>query len=439
MPRAEQFVVQRTRLVGVDDELTIGSQIVGIDDGVTFLRDVNGTNALATAFQELRVANPLAWLDQVNKYEIDTDVWGQLTASGGTITHIPEQSAIRLAVTSASGSRALLRTNRYFRYQAGRSMRIRWTGYHADAGVANQDRMWGFFDDNDGLFFRIRGTTVSVVRRSSTSGVVVSDAFDQSTWNRDKMDGSGPDGGNPSGVTLDLTKGSIFEIDFQWLGVGTAKFSINGHVVHTLEHANTIAGPYMRTAQLPVSMEIVNTGASTASSLTHICASLQIEGGDTPPEDVFCAFNSTDVTVTTTERPVLSIRPKLTYGGQTNRMIVVPRLLVASTEGGRAGFRLIYGTLTGASWASVNTRSGTERDSSATAITGGQTLLRSFLPNSNEAQVIELDDNLIFGRLRKHLHLDAFGVSQPILTVAMVNEGAGNTLCRGSLTFGEIR
>lgn len=112
MPRAEQFVVQRTRLVGVDDELTIGSQIVGIDDGVTFLRDVNGTNALATAFQELRVANPLAWLDQVNKYEIDTDVWGQLTASGGTITHIPEQSAIRLAVTSASGSRALLRTNR---------------------------------------------------------------------------------------------------------------------------------------------------------------------------------------------------------------------------------------------------------------------------------------------------------------------------------------
>lgn len=70
MPRAEQFVVQRTRLVGVDDELTIGSQIVGIDDGVTFLRDVNGTNALATAFQELRVANPLAWLDQVNKYEI---------------------------------------------------------------------------------------------------------------------------------------------------------------------------------------------------------------------------------------------------------------------------------------------------------------------------------------------------------------------------------
>lgn len=312
-------------------------------------------------------------------------------------------------------------------------MRIRWTGYGGEAGNPNQVRRFGFFDDNDGLFFQVSGTTISVVRRSSVSGSPVDTSF--TVWNVDQMDGHGP-----SGIELDTTKGNIYEIDFQWLGVGSARFSVNGHLVHTLAHANTIAGPYMRTAHLPVSMEIVNVGASVAGSLTHICASVQIDGGDTPPEDIFCAFNSTDVSVGTTERPVLSIRPRLTYGAQTNRMLIIPRLLCASTEGSRAGFRLVYGgTLTGASWANVDVRSGTERDASATVLTGGQTLLRSFLPSTNEAQIIHLSDDMIFGRLRKHIHLDAFGVTQPALTVMMVNEATGTMNCRASLSFGEIR
>lgn len=398
--------------------------------------DRDGRHPLATNFHEARVAAPYTLLDQINKYELDTNVWGTLTASGGTAVHVPEQSAVRLSATATSGSRAVLQTHRYFRYQAGRELRWRWTGYHSNAGVSNQKRMWGYFDESDGVFFQLEGTTLSVVQRSSTSGSPVDLAVPRQYWSVDRLDGTGP-----SGVKYDdiLLQGNIWEGALQWLGVGDVEFFINGHLVHVFANPNRYAAPYMRTATLPVRTEIINTGASTASSLTNICAQVQVNGGEDPPEETHCAFNSADVTVTTTERPVFSIRPAALYAGVVNRMVIVPRLLTCSAEGGRAGYRLVFnGTLTGASWSAIAADSGTERDSSATAVTGGQTLLRGFLPNTNEAlHPLPLDP--IFGKLRRAMHLSAFASVQPVLTLAMVCEQTGNTACRGSITVGEQR
>lgn len=42
----------------------------------------------------------------------------------------------------------------------------------------------------------------------------------QSDWNLDKLDGSGPSEGNPSGIKLDMTRGNIFRIVFTWYGYG---------------------------------------------------------------------------------------------------------------------------------------------------------------------------------------------------------------------------
>lgn len=398
--------------------------------------DRDGRHPLATGFSEARVASPYALLDQINKYELDTNVWGTLTSTGGTAVHVPEHSAVRLNVTSASGSRAVLQTNRYFRYQSGRELRWRWTGYHANAGVSNQKRMWGYFDENDGVFFQLEGTTLSVVQRSSTSGAPVDLAVPRQHWSVDRLDGTGL-----SGVKYDdiLLQGNIWEGALQWLGVGNVEFYINGHLVHVFDNPNRYAAPYMRTAALPMRTEVINTGASTASSLTNICNQVQVNGGEDPPEETHTAYNSSNISVPVTERPVLSIRPAALYAGAVNRMVIVPRLLACSTEGARAAYRLVLnGTLTGASWAAIAANSGTEQDSSATALTGGQTLLRGFLPNSNDA-LYPLSLDPIFSKLRRALHLSAFATVQPVLTLAMVNEAAGTTLCRGSIVAGEQR
>lgn len=388
-----------------------------------------------TAFDEIRVASPFSLVDLVNKYEIDPRRYSQSTATGGSLSHLPNESAVRLTVTSSNGSQAKLRTNDFCRYQAGHGLMFRTSIYHADAGQSNQVRRWGFFDDGDGLFFELSGTALRVVRRTSVTGSAVDTAAAQSSWNVDKLDGTGR-----SGVTLDVTKANIYEVQLQWLGAGQVRFYINGILVHEMSNQNVFSAPYMKTAQLPLSWEVVNTGASVGSSMTYVCASVVIEGGEDPPAYSFAAYNATDVNVTTTERPVLSIRPKATFNSITNRMILMPVLLGVSTEGSRIGFRLVWSSsLSGASYSSVDSKSGAEFDVSATSGTGGETLFRGFIGGSNDATVVDISKLFKYRTGGRKLRLDAFGSNPDVLTVYAVNEGVGSSSVRASLSWEEIR
>lgn len=387
-----------------------------------------------SAFGELRVASNYTLADLINKYEIDTNEFSTSTATGGTVTHVANQSAINLAVTGSNGSTARLRTNTFYRYQAGKGLLIKQTVYHADTGQSNQVRRWGFFDDNDGIFWQLSGTTFSVVKRSSTSGAPVEVTVAQASFNNDILNGSGA-----SGINLDLTKGNIFEIKLQWLGVGSVQFFVNGYLVHTMSHANTLAVPYMKTAQLPIGFDVINTGVSTGSSMTSICSSVIAEGGTIPPHFTYSAFNATPIVVTTTERPVLTIRPKATYNSIENRMLVLPNTFSIGTEGARISFRLVYnGTLTGASYTSVATTSGTEFDVAATALSGGETIYYGFLGQSNDA-VNTINLSQIFGALERKLRRNGFTSTTDTLTVMAVNELSGSTNVRAGLIFDEIR
>lgn len=391
--------------------------------------------ASQSAFGETRIAEPYQIANLINKYEIETNEYGTSVAGSGTVTHIAAQSAIRLYVPGTSGAYAKLRTHNYFRYQAGRGMFIRLTVWNTDAGQTNQVRRWGYFDDNDGLFWELSGTTLRVVRRSSTSGSPVDYPVNQADWNQDKLNGTGP-----SGVTLDVTKGSIYETQYQWLGVGVVNWYVNGILVHQMNHPNTIAGPYMRTAVLPLSWEIINSDTSTASSFHAICGSIMIEGGADQPDYTFGVFNSTDISVTTTERPLLSIRPKLLFNSIENRIAAVPVSAIVATDGKRASYRLVLdGTLTGASFASAGSQSAVEFDEAATALTGGLTLIRGLLPNSIDSR--ELDLTLFFNNVARHLRRLAFSTDTNILTIMGKNEGAsgGTTLMRSSVTWQETR
>jgi hypothetical protein len=401
--------------------------------GTSTLIDQRNLYLGTSAFSTLRVAHPFTLTDFNFKYNVDTNFWGQLTASGGTIAHVPAQSAARLQVTGTNGSRALIRTHEYYRYQSGKGMDVKLSVIHDDVGQSNQIRRWGFFDDSDGLFFQLTGTTVQVVRRTSVSGVAVDNVVDQTSWNVDKMDGTGP-----SQLVLNVSKGNFYDIDFQWLGVGVVRFFVDGFLVHEMQHANLLDVPYTRTAVLPVSFEVVNVGVSVASGFRAICGSVVVDGGMDATEILFDAFNPTDVTVTPVERPILSIRPKLLFNGITNRIVILPRRLFVSNRSGRAGFRIVLNpTLVGAAWTSADPESGVEFDVSATAFAGGRTLLRGFLPNTSDAR--ELSGADLFKQNGSKIHLDAFGTIQPILSLFGVNEGGGTITMRASTGWVEIR
>lgn len=274
------------------------------------------------AFGRLRTSSPVSvWTSefQYNKHPLYFD---EITAVSGAVTHLPNESAVSLAVTADSGSKAIMQTFEYFRYQPGKSQVVEMT-FVADSQQANTDMRIGYFDDDNGFFLELTGaSTVNMVRRTKTSGSVVNNKVAKANWNIDVMDGTGP-----SSKTLDLTKGQILWIDFQWLSLGRIRmgFDIDGVIVYVHEFlvGNVLTVPSTTTGNLPVRWEIVNTaGASGAKTLTAICSTIFSEGGvDYELGHPFSGGNGVATrAISTTPVPICSIRPATTFNSITNRV-----------------------------------------------------------------------------------------------------------------------
>jgi hypothetical protein len=409
--KGAKTVANSTAVTLATDQLPIDIHLVG---------ETNGSlpHAGIDAFGRLRVGQAYTLADIVMRYEIDARDWGQQTVTGGTITYLPNQQAANLAVTTASAASCVLQTHEYFRYQAGKAQWIRQTLYHADTGQTNQVRRWGYFDAQNGLFFQLSGTAISIVRRTYTSGSAVETTVAKANWNVDKLDGTGA-----SGVTLDITKASIYEIEFQHLAVGNVAFRVNGILVHVMHHPNALSVPYMTSAQLPVRIE------------SH--------GGTKPPEEAFGAVNSADITLSTTERPVLAIRPKLTYNSKTNRMSIIPiHLYVSNRNQNDYAFRVIINpatitkTASTPTWTSADARSGTEYCIDADGFTGGQTLSAAITAGISTTTV---DLASLFNTDGRHLRLDAFGTIQDVLMIVASRVGNQDASARCSVHWNEVR
>lgn len=389
-----------------------------------------------TNFGQTRVAQSYTLLDSINKYGLDLNEFATSSVGAGTITSVTSQSAVRLGIGTGATDSARVRSHSYYRYQAGKEQQVKLTGYHEAPLVANQVRRWGYFDDSNGIFFATSGSNFGVYRRSSAIGGTVVDTFiSQSAWNIDRLDGTGD-----SGVNLNLRLAQIYEFHIDWLGVGIAEFYVNGILAHRLSNPNSFAGPYMSTAQLPVAVDVQNSAASTSGSFVFICSSVESAGGQKPPKYNFAAYNASDVTVSTTEIPILAIRPGLTFRGIENRIQVFPENCVVSTEGSRAAFRVILNptTITGGTWVSSSVSSScVEFNSTSTAFTGGETIYRGFMPLSQDVR--EANFSSFFSENARNLRLNGFGTSSDTLLIVGINEAAGSTAMRATLTWAEVR
>jgi hypothetical protein len=87
--------------------------------------------------------------------------------------------------------------------------------------------------------------------------------FPQSTWNLDKMDGTGP-----SGYNIDLSRMQMFYIDYSWYGAGSIRWGFraaNGNVTycHRVLNNNVNTEAYMRTGNLPARYESLTQPPTT--------------------------------------------------------------------------------------------------------------------------------------------------------------------------------
>lgn len=245
---------------------------------------IDGTQT--DAFGRLRVSNPYTLFDSHQRYTLD-DNFISNTASGGTITYLPNQSSANLTVTNTANSFAARETKWVFNYQPGKSLLTMTSFVMAPSSDSNLCQRVGYFGLENGIFIELLDQ-VYIVKRSNVSGIVTDTRVPQSSWNYDTLTGQGI-----SGVTLDITKAQILWTDIEWLGVGNVRVGFvyqNQFVLaHIFKHSNYVTSAYMTTAALPVRYEIktIGNGAPSSSNLTQVCSTVISEGGYDQPFRLF--------------------------------------------------------------------------------------------------------------------------------------------------------
>lgn len=375
-------------------------------------------------FGRLQVVNPFVKFDAQHTYNAQPLLWRNSITGAGTITHIPNESAKLLTNGLNMGDKVISQT-RHLRYQPGKMTELMITAV-LGASTANAVKRFGYFDGEDGLFFEDDGGSFGVVVRSSTTGTPVDTKIDISDFT-----GPGKD-------VLDYTKNNIWQIRFQWLGAGEIRWSINiaGKIVfvHEVDNANKNTKPYMKTANLPVRVEIENKSAVlSAPTMEVICTAVVTYGGRRDLANfIFSASNGTTGVTCSTSTPVFSIRPKATFNGVSGKYIQVYPIAISVDVGSLSLIEVYYNcSLTGASFTSANSNSGVEYDVSTTAISGGTVIWSEYVEKSDVFSISE--ENLI----TIPLQYDELNSVSDTLTVVCTKIGGGSTTAYAALSWKE--
>ena len=348
----------------------------------------NGDDDLAVSFSSLLqdIFGNLKTSQQVNLFEYEfrydraTDVyWDTDATSGGTGSVNTNTVSYELNCTSTTGSQFILQSRRYIEYRPSETQSVFFTANYKGA-VANIMKCVGLYDDENGVFLQLDGTTPKFVIRSKTSGSVVDTTASQSNWNGDKLDGTGA-----SGVTVDWEDQQLFEISFGWLGSAPVElYFYNGAekvLVHRFTNTNSIAVPYSQSGTLPVRAEIENLSSGAAESMHLTCVSVAARGtrlniGRVRPVDY--DVNSAREFENGTEKIAVGFRIKSTYKYSSAKPIEFSGV----SNGGGAEFlwRLYFNpTLSGGgSWADVD-GSILQRLTNAPSFSGGTVIASGYL------------------------------------------------------------
>lgn len=382
------------------------------------------------AFNRLKTSNPFTLFDSQHRYA-SNDKWDTFGVTGGTATYLLNESVVNLTVGVTAGAKVTRETKRIFPYQPGKSLLVLNT-FAFNTPKENLRQRVGYFGltggatfgtPYNGIYLEQNGLTLSINLASGSLNQITT--INQSSWNGDKFDGSGS-----SGRTLDVSKGNIFWMDIEWLGVGDVRtgFFVDGKpvVAHIFHNDNVNPTTYMTTASLPIRYELENT-ATTASSSTmkQICSSVQSEGGyEGFARRYNVTKNGSNPTVLTTQDiqyPMISLRLN------SNRLdsAVVPSNLsvvleqTASNKPDTVQYRILLNpTLTGGTW-STHFNGNVDYNVTATAVTGGTDIIGGYISSSGVLDINTINDfNFQLGRSQT-------GVSDTfVLTMTPINDGA---------------
>jgi hypothetical protein len=175
---------------------------------------------------------------------LDTNFWTATVANGGTVTQDGE--ALLETNTTANGT-AQLDSVRKARKIPGTVNQFRAVGHFETDPQANNVRTLGVYDDDNGAFFKLDGTTLKVVTRKGGVDTEVS---------------SGSFNGDVSSITPDT---EIHRWAITYTAVA-AKFWYDSDLVHTV---SSTSEPWTESLTEGIRLENNNLGGNTTDNKMH--------------------------------------------------------------------------------------------------------------------------------------------------------------------------
>ena len=329
------------------------------------------------AFGRLRISNPYTLFDGKMIDSSQSLLFDTSTNLGGSITYLQNESSILMDVSKAN--QFVIRQSHFFpNYQPGKSMCGLASFYFGTSIPAGVSKKAGQFNGSEGIYFEQTNAGLSWNLKSLSTASTTT-VF-QSSWNIDKLDGSGP-----SGLTLTMATTNLLFIDFEWLGVGRVRtgFVLRGQIIYCHEFVLALDRVYLKDPGLPIRYEIRTSSDQVSNvSMKQICSSIISEGGYEPLGLVRSyLMESANSTLNTSYKPVLSLRLNPQYKTYLFSPLSVQTVTTSATT---IHYKVLYNpTLTGASW--QNTDSYVQVDLSASAFSGGYQIDTGFLTTTTRS------------------------------------------------------
>jgi len=228
--------------------------------------------------------------------------------------------------------------------------------------------------------YSISATSAAATITRPVTGVAATETKTaQASWNHDVMDGSGS-----STMTLDQTKGNVYQIRYQWLGFGRISYYIEDDtgqggkfvLVHEIHFANSAVEPSVKNPTLPMCATVANA-ANTSDMVLKSGSWGGFVEGKVVDLGISNAISFSDTGTGTTELPLFTIHNHDIYQSLVNRVTILPRVLSISINAAAANrtgiIRIrLNATLTGAVFAAHDSNTSVAHiDSTATAVSGG--------------------------------------------------------------------
>ncbi len=213
-----------------------------------------------------------------------------------TSTNIASVNSAANLTTSATKTALILESREAPRYQPNRGHLFS-TALWCPTKTSNGVREWGLATTENGIFFRLKADGLLYAVRRSGGVEKIEALIDTSTV-----------------VGFDVEKGNVYDIQYQWRGVGNYKFFINLQLVYTMSLLGTLTKLSMENPALPI--RFTATRGTQDVSMNVGCADITSENGMTDVEQYNSAY--VEGINATTNTPIITIHSPLLVGTTTN-------------------------------------------------------------------------------------------------------------------------